>query len=155
MSQKRQTIAIIQKDLRSITANKRMLAALLVVPIVLTVVMPSISLLALRFLPEDTQDMERMLALLPLGEQTGDLSRDMPGLLLNYVMPTFFLLIPIMAASVMAAVSFVGEKEKRTLETLLYCPLSLRQVFRAKVLAAFSLSELVSQIGRASCRERV
>lgn len=144
MSQKRQTIAIIQKDLRSITANKRMLAALLVVPIVLTVVMPSISLLALRFLPEDTQDMERMLALLPLGEQTGDLSRDMPGLLLNYVMPTFFLLIPIMAASVMAAVSFVGEKEKRTLETLLYCPLSLRQVFRAKVLAAFSLSELVS-----------
>ena len=137
MSQKRQTIAIIQKDLRSITANKRMLAALLVVPIVLTVVMPSISLLALRFLPEDTQDMERMLALLPLGEQTGDLSRDMPGLLLNYVMPTFFLLIPIMAASVMAAVSFVGEKEKRTLETLLYCPLSLRQVFRAKVLAAF------------------
>ena len=128
MSQKRQTIAIIQKDLQSITANKRMLAALLVVPIVLTVVMPSISLLALRFLPEDTQDMERMLALLPLGEQTGDLSRDMPGLLLNYVMPTFFLLIPIMAASVMAAVSFVGEKEKRTLETLLYCPLSLRQV---------------------------
>ena len=84
MSQKRQTIAIIQKDLRSITANKRMLAALLVVPIVLTVVMPSISLLALRFLPEDTQDMERMLALLPLGEQTGDLSRDMPGLSSHY-----------------------------------------------------------------------
>ena len=133
-----------QQDQARLAAFERMLAALLVVPIVLTVVMPSISLLALRFLPEDTQDMERMLALLPLGEQTGDLSRDMPGLLLNYVMPTFFLLIPIMAASVMAAVSFVGEKEKRTLETLLYCPLSLRQVFRAKVLAAFSLSELVS-----------
>lgn len=147
MSQKRQTAAIIQKDLRSIASNKRMLAALLVVPIVLTVVMPSISLLTIHFLPEDTQELERilaLLALLPLGEQTGDLSRDMAGLLLNYVMPVFFLLIPIMAACVMAAVSFVGEKEKRTLETLLYCPLSLRQVFRAKVLAAFLLSELVS-----------
>ena len=56
------------------------------------------------------------------------------------------LLIPIMAASVMAACSFVGEKEKRTLETLLYCPLSLKQIFRAKVLAAFLLSMLVSAI---------
>ena len=59
-------------------------------------------------------------------------------------MPIFFLLIPVMTSSITAASSFVGEKEKRTLETLLYCPLTLRQIFIAKVFASFSLSMLVS-----------
>ena len=56
----------------------------------------------------------------------------------------FFLIIPIMAASVMAASSFVGEKEQSTLETLLYCPLTVKQLFYAKVLASFLMSMLVS-----------
>ena len=51
-----------------------------------------------------------------------------------------------MVASIMAATSFTGEKEKHTLETLLYCPLSLKEIFRAKVLASFILSMLVSLI---------
>ena len=37
-------------------------------------------------------------------------------------------------------------EEKHTLETLLYCPLSVRQIFRAKVMASFLLSMLVSLI---------
>ena len=37
-----------------------------------------------------------------------------------------------MTASIMAASSFVGEKEKRTLETLLYSPLTVGQIFRAR-----------------------
>lgn len=49
-----------------------------------------------------------------------------------------------MASSIMAASSFVGEKEKHTLETLLYSPLTLHQIFRSKVLASFLLSMLVS-----------
>ena len=62
------------------------------------------------------------------------------------MLPVFFLIIPIMSASIMAASSFVGEKEKHTLETLLYCPLSVRRIFRAKVLASFLLSMMVSLI---------
>lgn len=38
----------------------------------------------------------------------------------------------------------MGEKEKHTLETLLYCPLSVKQIFQAKVLASFFLSMFVS-----------
>ena len=49
-----------------------------------------------------------------------------------------------MASSVMAASSFVGEKEKHTLETLLYSPLSLRQLFQSKILAGFSVGMMVS-----------
>ncbi|HIW21560.1 MAG TPA: ABC transporter permease subunit [Candidatus Dorea intestinavium] len=49
-------------------------------------------------------------------------------------------------ASIMAAGSFVGEKEKRTLETLLYSPLSITKIFQAKVLASFLLSMFISFI---------
>lgn len=71
-------------------------------------------------------------------------------MILNYILPMFFLVIPIMTASIMAASAFVGEKERHTLETLLYCPLTLRQIFQAKVLASFLLSMLVSLISFAS-----
>ena len=60
------------------------------------------------------------------------------------------LAIPIMASSVMAASSFVGEKEKHTLETLLYSPLSLKQMFQAKILAGFSVGMMVSYISFAA-----
>lgn len=51
-----------------------------------------------------------------------------------------------MASTIMSAASFVGEKEKQTLETLLYCPLSLKQLFQAKTAASFLLSMSVSGI---------
>ena len=38
------------------------------------------------------------------------------------------------------------EKEKHTLETLLYCPMSVKQIFRSKVAASFILSMTVSLI---------
>lgn len=69
---------------------------------------------------------------------------DLLGLMLNYILPVFFLIIPLMSASIMSASSFVGEKEKQTLETLLYCPLSVKQIFCAKVMASFLLSMTVS-----------
>lgn len=70
----------------------------------------------------------------------------MVRLLMDNILPVFFLIIPIMAASVMAASSFVGEKEQNTLETLLYSPLTVRQLFHAKVLASFLFSMLISWI---------
>jgi len=138
--------ALIKKDLRSITSNKRMFSVLLIVPLVMVVMLPSIFILAILFDPSGASDLEPMLELLPNGAQSGNVTQAIIGLVLNSILPVFFLIIPIMAASVMAASSFVGEKEKRTLETLLYCPLSLREIFIAKVLASFLLSMLVSLI---------
>ncbi len=142
---KREMLAIIKKDLRSVAVNKRMLAALWAVPLAFTVLLPSVFLLVLKFAPEEsTRDFDQLLHMIPGAAQGGQTEQVVLSLLLNYLMPIFFLMIPIMAASVTAASSFVGEKEKRTLETLLYCPLPLRQIFRAKVLASFLLSMTVS-----------
>lgn len=141
--------AMIRKDFRSVTTNRRMFASLLIVPIVLTVVLPSILTATIHFTPNDS-DLQEMLRLLPSAIQGENLEQVLLGLMYNYLLPVFFLLIPIMTASIMAASSFVGEKEKRTLETLLYSPLTLKEIFRSKVLACFLVSMLVSLISFAA-----
>ncbi|MCI6239810.1 MAG: ABC transporter permease subunit [Clostridium sp.] len=112
-------LTLIKKDIRSITSNKQIFAVLLIVPLVLTVVLPSVFVLVLTQKPDAASDFQKLLD-----------------------MPPFFLIVPIMASSVMAASSFVGEKEKHTLETLLYSPLSLRQLFQSKVLLYCLWSEV-------------
>lgn len=135
--------AVIKKDFRGITANKRLFSSLWIVPLMLTVVLPSILTLAIHFAPEDP-DFRKLLEMLPSSGRSGTPEHIIAGMILDYILPVFFLIVPIMAASVMAASSFVGEKEKHTLETLLYCPLSVKQIFQAKVLASFFLSMFVS-----------
>ena len=119
--------ALIKKDIRGITSNKQIFAVLLIVPLVLTIVLPSIFVLVLTQAPDAASDFQKLLDMMP-----------------------FFLIVPIMASSVMAASSFVGEKEKHTLETLLYSPLSLRQLFQSKILAGFSVGMMVSYISFAA-----
>lgn len=136
--------AIIKKDLRSVTSNKRLFPVLIIVPLVLTVFLPSVFILIIHFAPDEMSDFQKLLDLLPISQQSETISRTLISLMLNNIMPIFFIITPIMASSVMAASSFVGEKEKRTLETLLYCPLTLKQIFTSKVLASFILSMLVS-----------
>ena len=88
-----------KKDMRSVTSNKQVFVVLLIVPIVLTVALPSIFVFVISFAPDAASDFQKLLDMLPA--PNGE------------------------ASSVMAASSFVGEKEKHTLETLLYSPLSL------------------------------
>ena len=136
--------AIIKKDLLMLVKNRRLFSTLLIVPLVLTVLLPSVMLLAVFLAPEEAADFGPLLDLLPASLKEAGLQAMIVTAVIDYVLPVFFLLIPVMASSVMAASSFTGEKEKRTLETLLYCPLTLRQIFRAKVLASFIISMLVS-----------
>lgn len=136
-------IAVINKDFRGVTANKNLFAGLLIVPFVLMIVLPSIFVCLAHFAPDDP-DIMTLVNLLPQTQQSDSLELSVTKLILDFILPVFFLMIPIMASSIMAAGSFVGEKEKHTLETLLYCPLSVREIFRAKVMAAFLLSMTVS-----------
>lgn len=136
--------AIIKKDMRAIAFNKRLFPVLLVIPLICAVLLPTIFILGFHFAPDSMDEFQQLLALAPASETTGGIQDVMIDLLMNSIMPVFFMLIPVMVASVMAASAFIGEKEKRTLETLLYSPLSLRQLFQAKVLASFVMSMLVS-----------
>ena len=143
-------LAVIKKDIRGVTLNKQVFAVLLVVPLALTIVLPSIFVLVTAFAPDAASDFQKILDMLPADNVARSQQQRIFGLILNNIMPVFFLMIPIMASSVMAASSFVGEKEKHTLETLLYSPLSLKQMFQAKILAGFSVGMMVSYISFAA-----
>ena len=141
-------IAIIKKDISGITANKRMLTALITVPLVMTVFLPLVFILPILLSPVDSADVMLQLFDASYPENSNFNNTNIQymyvNMILNNVIPMFFILIPIMASSVMASSSFVGEKEKSTLETLLYCPLPLKKIFTAKILASLLLSMAVS-----------
>lgn len=143
-------LAVMTKDIRGVTLNKQVFAVLLIVPLALTIVLPSIFVLVTAFAPDAASDFQKILDMLPADNGARSQQQRIFGLILNNIMPVFFLMIPIMASSVMAASSFVGEKEKHTLETLLYSPLSLKQMFQAKILAGFSVGMMVSYISFAA-----
>lgn len=136
--------ALIKKDMRSVISNKQVFAALLIVPIVLTIALPSIFVFVILFAPDAASDFQKLLDMLPAPNREYSQQQQIFSLILNQIMPSFFLIIPIMASSVMAASSFVGEKEKHTLETLLYSPLSLGRLFQSKILAGFSVGMMIS-----------
>jgi ABC-type Na+ efflux pump permease subunit len=99
----------------------------------------------------DLGEFGELLALMPEG-----LRRDLAGLTpaaqvivwgLEYMFATFFLIIPLMTSAVIAADSFAGEKERKTLEALLYTPTSDLELFAGKVLAPWLASVAVSTVG--------
>jgi len=58
-------------------------------------------------------------------------------LVLVYFFAPMYLIVPLMVASVIAADSFAGEKERKTLEALLYTPTTDGELFLGKVLVAW------------------
>jgi ABC-type Na+ efflux pump permease subunit len=58
-----------------------------------------------------------------------------------------YLIVPLMVASVIAADSFAGEKERKTLEALLYTPTTDRELLVGKLLGAWLPAVAVAWLG--------
>jgi ABC-type Na+ efflux pump permease subunit len=63
------------------------------------------------------------------------------------VFATFFLIVPLMTSAVIAADSFAGEKERRTLEALVHTPTSDRDLYLGKLLAPWLAAMAVALVG--------
>ena len=66
---------------------------------------------------------------------------------LVYMLAPLFLIIPLMVSSVIAADSFAGEKERKTMEALLYTPTTDRELFAAKLLSGWLAAFAVALAG--------
>jgi ABC-type Na+ efflux pump permease subunit len=91
-----------------------------------------------------TQSLERILSLYSIPARLADPVERMLYVFLNYTMMPFFIIIPILLSGVIAVNSVAGEKERRTLETLMYTPLSNREFILGKLLSSFLPSMSVS-----------
>lgn len=143
---KRAVYAIARKDIKAISANLQVWLPMAIIPVILGVVFPTIMVIALRFGVDQVDEAQMILAWLdklPTGALKGRLdafptmSHKAIYLAANYMLAPFFLLIPLMTASVISADSFAGEKERGTLESLLFAPVDMLSLFAGKVLASF------------------
>ena len=56
-------LALIKKDIRSITSNKQVLMVMLMVPLALTIVLPSVLVLVTVMAPDSASDFHKMLSM--------------------------------------------------------------------------------------------
>jgi len=145
--------AITKKDLLAVSRSRGVLIPMIIVPIVMLVALPGILATAVRYAAEEfpLDDLGRFLANMPAGMMTeleglSD-TQTVLYLMLGYMFAPMFLVLPLMVASIIAADSFAGEKERGTLEALLYTPATDEEIFVGKVLAGWVPAVLVGVLG--------
>lgn len=139
--------ALIRKDMKEITGSKQVLLPMTIVPLVMVIVLPTILILIAHLGGGNLKafnGIEGLLKKLPFEYRSLTPGQLILNIGINYMFPSFFLLIPIMASGILGASSFVGEKEHKTMETLLYTPVSMEQLLRAKILGVFLASYIIA-----------
>jgi ABC-type transport system involved in cytochrome c biogenesis permease component len=136
--------AIVRKDLRVVIQHKGVSIPLVMVPLIIFVVLP----LLIGWLPAQfgsaaaaTDDYAELLAMVSprLADELARYDPVQAGIVfvLVYMLAPLFLIVPMMVANVIAADSFVGERERKTLEALLYTPTTDSELMLGKLLAAW------------------
>lgn len=147
-------LAIAEKDVREVGQSTQMLLPLLVVPLVFVVVLPAGVILLPQYVPIPESEyafVGRLLGSLPADVQAVvaplSLEQQFVYLAVTYLFSPLFLVVPLMVSNIIAASSFAGEKERGTIEGLLYAPVSNTELFVGKVLAAFVPAIVVAVVG--------
>ncbi len=136
--------AIIRKDLSMVFRNRMVTLPMIIVPLIFLVIMPGLSALAPVIAPDVwsvQSDVDEVLSQMPpaLLSKLADLNAAQGWIMVTivYFGAPLFLIIPTMVANVIAADSIVGEKERKTMEGLLYTPTTDRDILVGKLLAAW------------------
>jgi ABC-type transport system involved in multi-copper enzyme maturation permease subunit len=146
--------AIIRKDSQVIWQNKGVMIPMIVVPMIMFIVLPALA----AFIPllgdapgAPLNDLQMLLDSMPeaLQESLGAYTplQQVVVLALVYMLAPMYLIVPLMVASVIAADSFAGEKERKTLEALFYTPTTDQELLLGKLLAAWLPAVAVALIG--------
>ncbi len=146
----RAIFAIVHKDVTLALRTKAVAMPLLIVPLILMVGLPLL-LGTIVILAENvgmtSSDMEEIQRIIPASIQPtlAGLNATQAGLVfaLVYMFAPMFLIIPLMVSSVVAADSFAGEKERKTLEALVYTPTTDHELLLAKMLGGWIPGVLV------------
>lgn len=130
-----QQIALIKKDIGSITSNKQVLMVMLIVPLALTIVLPSIFVFVTLLAPESTSDFQKLLEMLPVSAG-GQNQEQMILWLMLFIAPAISL--------VAIAVTVRGSAKAQTIEEAQQCAVFLIFPILALVIGQFSGVMLVN-----------
>lgn len=147
---KRRVWTVIRKDLREIRAAKMVILPMIVVPVIMAVFLPAVMILTVGWGGTDmingVEQVENLIPDYDFPEDVTELPHRLLYIFLNFSFLPLFLIIPLMVSSIIAANAVVGEKERGTLETLLYTPLTNREFIVGKLLGAFLPGALIAPL---------
>jgi len=130
--------AIVRRDLTVVRRSRAVALPIIILPVVLFVGLPLLLTVALRLGQSQLAELQSLIDLLPesirrlLGE--GPLEHQLLTYFLELQFAALFLIVPLLVVAVIAADSFAGEKERKTLEALLYTPTTDVELYIAKLL---------------------
>ena len=147
----RAILAIVRKDLKVALQNKGVVLPIVILPLILFVLFPWVMVYSSSLMDStgaSISNVGEILERMPSG-LLHELNRYTPQqqmivFSLVYMMAPMFLIMPLMVSSVLAADSFAGEKERKTMEALLYTPTTDRELFSAKLLGAWTAAVTVA-----------
>jgi ABC-2 type transport system permease protein len=138
----RAIFAIVRKDLKVIVQSKGVMIPLIIVPVIVFVVIPLVTALVptmINLPGMSLSEIQDFVAMMPAGLQAElvglNPAQQIVVLVLVYLLAPMYLIVPLMVASVIAADSFAGEKERKTMEALLYTPTTDVELFVGKLLS--------------------
>jgi ABC-type Na+ efflux pump permease subunit len=142
------------KDILEVRQNKSVLASMIVVPLIIMVILPAVMLVVVNTTGSadalNDPDLQMMFERIPasISNMFGDLNdvQMTVTMILGFLFAPMFLIMPLMLSASIAAESFAGERERKTLEALLYTSATDTELFVGKALAAFIPSVLVGII---------
>jgi ABC-type Na+ efflux pump permease subunit len=139
-----QKVALVfSKDWLEIRRNWQVLFPLMIIPLFFAIMLPLMVIGSTVSVPAhaSSEGLQTLLKTLPdhvKREISGMTGRQAIMYIVSvYFFAPIFLVIPIMASSVIASDSFAGEKERRTIEALLATPLSDGEMLLGKMLVSF------------------
>ncbi|PLR96748.1 ABC transporter permease subunit [Bacillus sp. T33-2] len=149
--------AIAEKDIRAAFVSTKVWVPMMILSFVLCIIFPTaITYIGLHteLISSSAQDIEKpinsFIKSFPNDEMRDTLVA-LPTLgakftyfFLNFMLIPFFLMAAIVNSLVTSSNSFAGEKERNTLETLLFAPISIIDLFLGKVLASLIPSLLIT-----------
>ena len=131
------------RDLKIVGRSRAMLLPMIIVPFIFIVAIPlGVGLFAPQMAAAgESGDLGRFLDMMPAPmRETFSGYTDAQVIVVaitEHIFAPMFLIIPLMVASTIAAGSFVGEKERGTLEALLHTPTTDLELFVGKLLSAW------------------
>jgi ABC-2 type transport system permease protein len=141
---------VFKKDWLEIKRNWQVLLPIILVPIIFSVVFPVVisGVANTPVTNSDSQDFNSLIPNLP-GDIQAELATMTPNQSMVYIMvlyffAPFFLIIPVMASSVIGSDSFAGERERKTIEALLATPITDSELLLGKILVSFIPAMLIT-----------
>ncbi len=140
------------KDWKEVRQNRMAWLPAIILPLVFVVAIPLLVTLLPHFAdmssPKMTDDLKPLIAMMP-PELAAQISGMNPSqiiiiVILGFAFAPMFLILPLMVSSIIGADSIVGEKERKTLEALLYTPATDGELYLAKLLSAVALAVALS-----------